>query len=387
MASFQKYETRKGYKWKFQTRVGPEKKLTTRRGFNTKKQAQIAAAELENEVRNGTYVKEQDILFKDFCNEWLSMYGKSSKISSVRAREKQLDRLVDYFAQTKIKNITKLLYQNALNNLHEKGYAHNTLDGIHTAGRMLFKKAVELNLIKQNPTIDVSLPKKIETVEELESKKKNIKYLEKEELGIFLNTAREHGLDNDFILFSILAYSGIRTGELLALKWSDINFDENTISITKTLYNPNNNKENYHLLTPKTRGSIRAIKIDSNVMRLLKIHKAQQNELKIYTRNKYIDNDFVITKSSGHPEYIKTIQNRMQRLLKLSDIEKNVTPHSLRHTHTSLLIEAGVGIKEIQQRLGHTDIETTMNIYAHMTKNMEEKASQKFSELMKGFVF
>ena len=83
---------------------------------------------------------------------------------------------------------------------------------------------------------------------------------------------------------------------------------------------------------------------------------------------------------------MKMIQNRLKRLIKLSNITKNITPHSFRHTHTSLLIEAGVGIKEIQQRLGHTDIETTMNIYAHMTKNMEEKASQKFSELMKGFV-
>lgn len=66
---------------------------------------------------------------------------------------------------------------------------------------------------------------------------------------------------------------------------------------------------------------------------------------------------------------------------------KKHPPHFLRHIHTSLLIKAGVGVKEIQQRLGHTDIETTMNIYAHMTKNMEEKASQKFSELMKGLIF
>jgi integrase len=387
MASFQRYETKQGYKWKFQTRVGPEKKLTTRRGFNTKKEAQIAAAELENEVRNGTYIKEQDTLFKDFCKDWLSMYGKSAKVSSVRAREKQLDRLIDYFGQTKIKNITKLMYQNALNDLHEKGYAHNTLDGIHTSGRMVFKKAIELNMIKQNPAASITLPKKIETVEELESKEKEIKYLEKGELGTFLNAAKENGLDNDYALFTLLAYSGIRTGELLALKWADVDFEENTISITKTLYNPSNNKEKYQLLTPKTRGSIRSIKIDPNVMKLLKIHKAQQNELKMYTRDKYLDKDFVITKPSGHPEYIKKIQNRMQRLLKLANIEKNVTPHSLRHTHTSLLIEAGVGIKEIQQRLGHTDIETTMNIYAHMTKNMEEKASQKFSELMKGLIF
>ncbi len=88
----------------------------------------------------------------------------------------------------------------------------------------------------------------------------------------------------------------------------------------------------------------------------------------------------------GHPQLRKVVETRLKRLLKKAAIEKNITPHSFRHTHTSLLIEAGVGIKELQQRLGHTDINTTMNIYAHMTANMEEKASQQFSELMKDLI-
>jgi integrase len=81
-------------------------------------------------------------------------------------------------------------------------------------------------------------------------------------------------------------------------------------------------------------------------------------------------------------QWMKWLARRINSLKK-AEIEKNITPHSFRHTHTSLLIEAGIGIKEIQQRLGHTDINTTMNIYAHMTANMEEKASQQFSKLMK----
>lgn len=74
----------------------------------------------------------------------------------------------------------------------------------------------------------------------------------------------------------------------------------------------------------------------------------------------------------------------LQRLLKKTNITKHITLHSFRHTHTSLLIEAGVDLKAIQHRVGHTDINTTMNIYAYMTKNMKEKASQAFSERMKG---
>lgn len=202
----------------------------------------------------------------------------------------------------------------------------------------------------------------------------------------FLKAAKEHGLYMDYVIFSTLAYSGMRLGELLALQWKDIDFKEHTISITKTLHNPRNNESQYKLLPPKTSGSIRTIKMDPNVMALLKKHKAEQNEIKLRTRDKYHDNDFVFAQPNGYPEVMKKGELRMERLLKIAKIDKHVTPHSLRHTHTSLLIEAGVGIKEIQQRLGHTDIETTMNIYAHMTKNLEEKASQKFSELMRSFI-
>ncbi|AFQ29618.1 site-specific integrase [Bacillus thuringiensis] len=391
MASFQKYETKQGYKWLLIAEIGIDpttgkRKQKKVRGFKTKKEAQLAAARIEQEVANGTYINEPDILFKDFVQEWLNIYSKSTKISSLRVRQKQSNKLVDFFANIKMKDITKKMYQTALNDLHDKGYAFNTLDGIHTAGRMIFKKAIELQIIKSNPTDNVKLPRKVETVEDIENDKKAIKYLEKEELAHFLQVAKEKGLDNDYVFFSILAYSGLRAGELLALKWTDVDFENNTIKITKTLYNPDNNSQHYHLLTPKTKGSIRTIKMDQGIMKLLKSHKAKQNELKLYTRPQYVDQGFVITKASGYPEVMKMIQNRLKRLIKLSNITKNITPHSFRHTHTSLLIEAGVGIKEIQQRLGHTDIETTMNIYAHMTKNMEEKASQKFSELMKGFV-
>lgn len=107
-------------------------------------------------------------------------------------------------------------------------------------------------------------------------------------------------------------------------------------------------------------------------MKLLKSHKAKQNELKLYTRPQYVDQGFVITKASGY----RSNENDSEQIkapYKVINITKNITPHSFRHTHTSLLIEAGVGIKEIQQRLGHTDIETTMNIYAHMTKIWKKK--------------
>jgi integrase len=86
----------------------------------------------------------------------------------------------------------------------------------------------------------------------------------------------------------------------------------------------------------------------------------------------------------GYPIVIKTVQNRMKRLLTIAKLNTDLTPHSLRrHTHTSLLAEAGVSLEQIMDRLGHTDDQITKNVYLHVTKEMKKEASQKFSELMR----
>ena len=86
----------------------------------------------------------------------------------------------------------------------------------------------------------------------------------------------------------------------------------------------------------------------------------------------------------GYPLLIKTVENHMNHLLKVAGLNEGLTPHSLRHTHTSLLAEAGVGLEEIMRRLGHKDDDTTRYVYMHVTKSMKKESSRKFSELMRG---
>ena len=118
---------------------------------------------------------------------------------------------------------------------------------------------------------------------------------------------------------------------------------------------------------------------------MLQDHKSVQDELKQINHEFYIDNNFVFTGNEGYPIVYRTVADRMIRLMAMTGIKKHVTPHSFRHTHTSLLIEVNVHIKESQERLGHADIATTMNIYAAMTKDMKKEASTRFSNLMKDF--
>ncbi len=378
----------RGKTWSYHIYLGIDP-LTKKRmeiskgGFKTKKEAAAAARIVEMEKENGTLIKESRMSFEEFAKDWLKSYGRSGvKISSVRAREKEMKHFISVWGSFPISKITKKMYQDRILDLSEK-YSHNYMDGIHAAGRMIFRQAVELGLMKVNPTENFKLPKKQSSVEDLEKSEEEYKFLEKEELASFLKLCQTDGLEMDTLVFTTLSYTGLRIGELLALKWSDIDLEEGKLRVTKTLYNPNNNYLNYQLLTPKTTGSIRTIKIDDMLVSMLKKHKIKQNEIKLKNAKFYKNEGFIFARDDGYPQLRKVFETRLKRLLKKAGIEKNITPHSFRHTHTSLLIEAGVGIKEIQQRLGHSDINTTMNIYAHMTANMEEKASQQFSKLMK----
>ncbi|MBG9542667.1 tyrosine-type recombinase/integrase [Cytobacillus firmus] len=100
----------------------------------------------------------------------------------------------------------------------------------------------------------------------------------------------------------------------------------------------------------------------------------------------YHNKDFIFSKMErqfGYPIVIKTVQNRMARLLRISGLNQELTPHSLRHTHTSLLAEAGVSLEQIMDRLGHTDDQITKNVYLHVTQEMKKEASHKFAQLMR----
>lgn len=381
------YIFKRNGKWGYTVSLGIDpltgtQKQKSKRTFTTRKEAVSAARKLEAEVENGTYIKETKMTFEAFAQEWIKVYAQNAKVSSVRARSKEMNHFISVWGNYQLKKITKSIYQKRIIELSEK-YSRNYMSGIHACGRMIFNHAIELGLIKLNPTENIRLPKYQAKVEEIESEKEEIKFLEKEELARFLRFTDSDGLEMDSLIFTTLAYTGLRIGELLALKWTDFDEKKESLRVTKTLYNPSNNIKEYELLTPKTSGSIRTIRIDERLVKMLKRHAIKQKEIKLQKGVMYVDNQFIFARNDGHPQLRKVVETRLKRLLKKVGIEKNITPHSFRHTHTSLLIEAGVGVKEIQQRLGHTDINTTMNIYAHMTSNMEEKASHQFSKLMK----
>lgn len=384
-----------GRKWSFIIDAGKDpktgkRKQESRSGFKTRQEAEAAAAALITEINQNTFIKETDILFKDWADNWLPLYIERNgpKPGTIRLREYSIKKLLPYFAHLKLKNITEEMYQFALNDLKDQDFARTTIEGVHTTAKMIFKMAVSKRMLKIDPTSNAYIKKDEQIIIESDEEELPV-YFEKEELALFLKAVYEHGLFMDFLIFITLSYTGMRVGELVALKWKDINFDKRTIRITKTYYNPKNNTKEYQLVPPKTKKSRRKIMVDEVVIEAFRKHREEQEKMITRFGRSYNDNGFVFTNLNRHPGYpvlIKFIENRMTRILNKVGLNSVLTPHSLRHTHTSLLAEAGVGLEEIMDRLGHHDDEVTRKVYLHVTDNMKREASDKFSNLMSNLV-
>lgn len=367
--------------------VTGKRKRVTARG-KTKPEAK---AKVERKLREATEYglttdpEQAGITFEQLAESWLSTHKVNFKESTQRSNEYHIKRFGKYLAKIPVKNITKKTYQNVIDQMRDEGYAINTIYSAHAVAKKIFKQAVVWDVIKNSPADMVVLPKEKLTIEDLERDEIAEKYLERSELKLFLEVVKEKGLPTDDIIFVMLAFTGMRVGELCALKWSDVDFESKEFSITKTLFNVNSNKEEYELLTPKTKQSARKITFDDSMAAMLKKHRIIQKEQMMAHRHQWHEGDFVITREDGYPMSPRFVHYRLKRLesfmVKDYDFKKKLHPHIFRHTHTSILTEEGVDLRVIMQRLGHTDAKTTLSIYTHITNKSKTVAANKLGNV------
>ncbi|GAA0390072.1 tyrosine-type recombinase/integrase [Paenibacillus motobuensis] len=359
-----------------------KRKQISRRGNTQKealKRAEAALDELINQEESEEIIAPPT--FEEVANDWHATFSKRKiKPATKKKRLDDINLLLRFFTNVMINQITHKMYQDMLNKLDDDDYALNTMKGLHVTANMIFEYAIKHKFREDNPCKDAVIPERIPTVAEIESNPIEEKYLERSELTEFLGTVLKHGLPLDLERFYLLAFSGMRPGELCALKVNDFNFDTNEVRISKTLYNETGKMTEYEVVTPKTKGSIRSVSVDKSVMIMIKslIDRRQV----IMTLNKKIDPNwhdegFVFCRDNGYPFITNAIVDRMKRILKKTGIKKNATPHILRHTHVSMLAEAGVDLKTVMQRVGHEDPNTTLKIYTHVTNKMKKNADEK----------
>lgn len=372
MANIKKYTKKDGstaYMFNAYLGIDPltgKSKRTTRRGFRTQKEAKLALSRLELEVDTKGFVKQNYTTFKDVYELWYAQYVNTVKPITASHTERMFRlHILPEFGNTKINKITKLMCQKTVNKWSTEYSAFHLLKSIT---QKMLNYAVSQDIIEVNPMQYIVMPKKNQSNE---SDKKQ--FLELSELKSFLEQAKNKLNFQDYLMFRVLAFTGLRKGELYALTWEDIDIDQKQLTVTKTVTRIG---KEYIISPPKTKASNRTISLDDITISELVIWKKQQKQalLRYGIKIKNNKQQLIFHRKNNtlyYPEHIN--------MLLSSNLQVSLSPHSFRHTHASLLFESGATIKDVQKRLGHTNVNTTMDIYTHVTKSSERNAIEKLS--------
>lgn len=376
-----KYTTKNGEtRYLFQTYLGIDpitgkERRTTRRGFKTMKEAKQAERNLlldveENGLPSNQSDGFQDPTFEELASLWLENYKTTVKPSTFENVRSKVEKMTEeHFKELKLKKITVAYCQRVVIELSKSYVLYNHYLSVINR---IFKYAVLMDILNSNPFDKVIKPKSRQT-----QRKGN--FLTKEELKEFLKLAQTATLSYFFPLVHLMSYTGLRQGEALALKWSDIDFENKKITVNKTATRI---KEKQTLQTPKTKNSKRVISIDPTTLSILKSWKKDQ--IKIYFKNgKHFEGDdnFIFTNQRAEWVHIHNFIPYFKRFITDHKL-KPITPHGLRHTHASLLFSAGVEPKNISDRLGHSTVQITLDLYTHITEEQRTDTVEKLLEYM-----
>lgn len=376
MATFKQYEKKDGTKaWLFQTYLGVnpltgKEVRTTRRNFKTKKEAQLALSRLQVDYVSDGLKKGKEETFKEVYELWFEVYKTTVKeVTLIKTEIKFKKWLLPIYGNMKMKEVTTKHAQKIINQWAQETDQYRIL---HSSASRIFKYAINLGIIQSNPLSNVMMPqRKKEKV-----KDEHVKVYTKEQLNALFDYVnhRPATYDDDFnkTMLRFLIYSGCRISEALALNWSDIDFKENTVSIDKTLSDV---KHGVQITTPKTDTSIDVLPIDAKTMAVLKRWQVNQRiyMLELGITNPTMPFCSIEKKLITH----NTFYIRMKKISKHAAIPF-MGSHVTRHTHASLLLDAGASMKEVQERLRHSSITVTMDIYGHLSKETKINIVEKF---------
>lgn len=337
------------------TDTGKEVKIQ-KSGFRTMAQAKSAYLKL---ISSEEPLSDRNKLtYNELFEKWFRLYKTSVRESTWITVERYFKlHVLPRFGDKTISKISLDDAQDLILYLAENLEVYKT---VFNYASKIFDYAIDLDLIRKNPCKLVVIPRKSGKTRV----KTKARFWSAAELREFLAII-ENELDPLWVaFFRLIALTGMRKGEILALEWKDIDFKNAQISVNKTMTKTKDNTK--AVGETKTEAGTRLLDVDERTLELLKSWRVSQGRI----------SKIVFSNPSGD-YYIHSYPAKvLNRVIKKHDLTP-VTIHSFRHTHCSLLIEAGAGIKEIQDRLGHAKVSTTMDVYAHVSKQKKQETVEK----------
>lgn len=345
----------------------------------TQKEVKEKLEEYKRKISMGI-LNEEKIILQDWFYTWLFDYRKQD------LKPKSFDRYYGIYknyvnnttlGKIKLCDLRTTHLQRHYNNLLNQGVTPTTIKQLNTNLKTCLGEAERQGYILKNWCKLVTLPK----IED----NKEIKVLTQEEQSKFLEAIKGHELE---LLFILALGTGLRLGELLGLKWCDIDFKNNELTVQRSIQRvpifEGDKIVKYEVIeqTPKTKNSNRTLPIPINIINKLKKYKKEQNQLILYIGEGYSNNNYILCDKLGNIIDEKKPGRNLKSILKKLEIEP-MKFHALRHTYATRLFEAGVPPKTVQHLMGHADIQTTMNIYTHVMKNEKLEAVDKINKLFR----
>lgn len=335
-------------------------------GYKTKKEAQSSLATIIHELEQGLFVLPTSTTLKEFFGYWLEQSKIKLSPTTVYSYEVIINNhIIPIMGNIKLTDLKPIIineyYNNKLESLSGRTVLHH-----HRMLRKALQDAVNWQIIRDNPCDSVEPPK---------AKKYRPDVYDKEDIKKLIIAISGHELEAHI---SLALFLGLRRGELLALKWSDINYEHSTITIQRNLVIANSK---LLLKEPKTEDSTRTIVLTPEILEILRKHKINQKEQKLKFGKYYTDSNFIFTKENGENINPGSFSHTFADFLKKNNL-RHIRLHDLRHTNATLMLMSNVPAKIASARLGHSNISTTLDIYSHVLKDMEKEVSDTISGII-----
>ncbi|GHP15255.1 site-specific integrase [Lentilactobacillus fungorum] len=382
MTKIKSYKKNNETFYEFQLYIGIDpltgkKRKTRRRGFKSEKEALLQLARLEIQVADGEFEpQKKKQTFEDLFKLWFIQYKNTVKESSW-ATTQRIFRLhiIPIFGSYLVDQITVMECQKAVNQWFNAGLAQYPRFINYTA--KVLDYAISMQLITVNPAKQIILPRKKNN----DAVRHNIEnYYDSEELEHFFECLKDADINPQaYVFFRLAAFSGMRKSEMLALKWSDVDFEHDAISVNKTQSRGENNR--LVVQSPKTPRSYRTVFIEPKTTQILRQWKKKQAKYLQALGFPLGDN---LVFSNEQNEMFQPVKPQVWLKYVIDNYDlKKVTVHAFRHTYATLSYEAGANPIAVKEQLGHSSLKTTFDVYTATTHKESNEATKKLAAYLK----
>lgn len=344
-------------------------------GFTSKREAESSVSRIVTEIVDGHYSPPSDQTMAEFISEWSHDKKGIVKPSTWEGYQSKVQHhILPYIGHVKIKDLRAQQIQHMLSEIREQGRCDNrdirvseqTLLHIYRILHDILQRAVRWGIIQSNPCmmVDKPRPKSVDT-----------DIWVREQVQEFFRYTRG---DSMYPVFFLLFSTGMRIGEVLALRWCDVDFETRAINVRNNI---SYIKGGYLFQSPKTKASKRTLPIPEQLIRVLMNVQREQAKYKRLYGADYEDHDLVCCTLKGTPHYSSNVKRKWDAIVLRTGLPR-IRIHDARHTFASMMIYQGIDVKTLQTMMGHSEVSTTLKLYAKVLPYATKDAMAKFSDFM-----